>query len=62
MTFIKEHPIYNLPTSMTDNLGQHSQGLVHLLRVRVSALPIIEAWLVNAVCSFLHLIVVLITL
>ncbi|KAF9295912.1 hypothetical protein BGZ74_010570 [Mortierella antarctica] len=32
VTFIKEHPIYNLPTSMTDNLGQHSQGLLAMIR------------------------------
>ncbi|KAG0027206.1 hypothetical protein BGZ81_005796 [Podila clonocystis] len=44
VTFIKEHPIYNLPTSMTDNLRQQAQGLVHLLRVRLAMIRTFEAY------------------
>ncbi|KAG0332848.1 hypothetical protein BG000_009689 [Podila horticola] len=44
VTFIKEHPIYNLPTSMTDNLRQQAQGLVHLLRVRLAMIHTLEAY------------------
>lgn len=59
VTFIKDHPVHNLPTSMTGDLQQHVQGLVHLLQIRVSSLPIIEEWSVDGVWIFMVFIILM---